>query len=56
MCSPEYCPYLRVIYYSEGKQYMLATVKRRADFSRGCAGKTIGHLILKTHPPPIRIL
>jgi hypothetical protein len=29
---------------------MLVTVKLGADFSRGCTGTRIGHVLLATHP------
>jgi hypothetical protein len=29
---------------------MLASTESAADFSRGCAGKGIGHLLFATHP------
>ena len=31
---------------------MLVFLKPGADFSRGCAGKTIGHLLFAPHPYP----
>jgi hypothetical protein len=31
---------------------MLAFPKMVADFSRGCAGKKIGHLLFVTYSPP----
>jgi hypothetical protein len=35
---------------------MLALLEMVADISRGCARRTIGHLHIATHPPPIREL
>jgi len=29
---------------------MLVSVELDADFSRGCVGRSIGHLLFKTHP------
>ena len=37
-------------HHSEGKRCMLASLKSGADFSKGCAGRRIGHLIFATHP------
>jgi hypothetical protein len=31
---------------------MLISLKMEADFSRGCAGKRIGHSLFATHPYP----
>jgi hypothetical protein len=31
---------------------MLVSTKPEADFSRGCAGRRIGHLVFETHPHP----
>jgi hypothetical protein len=34
------------------KRYMLISEKLAADFSRGCAGQRIGHLLFATHLAP----
>ena len=45
-------PIYRESTYQDDKRCMLAAAKPGADFSVGCAGKRIVHLLFATHPHP----
>jgi hypothetical protein len=41
--------------HQEDKRCMLVSVKLEPDFSRGCAGRRMGHLLFATHPHRLTI-